>query len=108
MNERREYYRVRFPAKERPTLFLAGNEYEVLDFSERGLCTCSAIPGMHIGDEVVGEVQFKDNDRYIVKGHVARIIEGRVAFCLDKQPIPYAKILDEQRRIMKLYPFWQS
>jgi hypothetical protein len=107
MDERREYYRVRFPTKERPTLYFAGDSYEVLDFSERGLCTCTAIPGMRIGDEVAGEIQFKDGDRFAIEGEVARVLDGQVAFCLNKRQIPYAKILDEQRRIMKLYPFWQ-
>lgn len=103
-DQKREYYRVRFPDSERPSLRIGDAAYEILDLSESGLYARLTVPGLSMDDIVAGVVRFKDGEEFAVEGRIVRMDGDSVGLFLDKQGFPYRKVLDEQRRLLATYP----
>ncbi len=103
MNERKQY-RVRFPFAERPSLLVGETTYPVLDFSEGGLCVGILAPSLSLDEKVAGVVRFHDGEEFAVAGRVVRVGPDNAGLVLDKQGIPFRKVIDEQRRLLAIYP----
>ncbi len=104
MESGREFYRVTYPVMESPTLIVEGEQYVILDVSEKGLCTCEPIPGLQVGTEIVALLQLFEADPVPVEGHVVRIADDAVAIHFDKRGVAYNKIIKEQQRLIQKYP----
>ena len=106
---RRGFYRIQFPAEERPRLLLDAPGAvrlvcEVLECSERGLRFVSQSPWMHgTGVQVAGDVVFSRGRRVRIAGSVVRIQGDEVALLLGRSEIPLGVILDEQRYLRARY-----
>lgn len=106
---RRDFYRIQFPAGERPRLLLDAPGSvrlvgEVLECSERGLRFSSPARWLHgIGVAVSGEILFSRGAQARIAGSVVRVQGDEIALFLGKAAIPLSVILDEQRYLRANY-----
>ncbi len=101
---KRQHYRVNYPKAESPTVVLDGNIYPVLDVSEYGIrLAARAVGSLSVGSGVHGVVTFKDDESFLIEGLVERGTDKSVVLQL-REPIPYRKIVSEQRRLLSTYP----
>ena len=103
MENRREYYRIEYPPAEQPTLLSDRGGYVVHDCSERGMrFEPPAGDTIECGSRVRGVLRFRRGDEAEVEGVVVRVDAGGVAVQLREPGIPFALILQEQRRLYAL------
>ena len=102
--QKRSHYRVNYPASARPALLLDGHAYTILDLSE------TSLKYEHAGNDkpaagktVSATIVFADQQTLDVEGSVLRISGTEVIVRLD-DGIPFARIMSEQRRFLKLPP----
>lgn len=106
---RRDFYRINFPAEERPHVLLDASGSirvvgEVLECSERGLRFTSPTRWLHgTSVPISGEIVFSRGARARVAGSVIRVQGDEVAIFLGRTAIPLAIILDEQRHLRARY-----
>lgn len=102
-NCRREYYRLRYPVRNRPTLSLSNQTYHVAEISERGLRFCRRISGdeFEVGKMLVGKLSLSATNLEI-RGRVKRR-DGDEIVVVDVEGISFGCVLDEQRRIAGAY-----
>lgn len=106
----RAHYRVVYPATARPRFreFGVGVEHVVIDCSEKGLRFRNARPPMpRVGSEVEGTIEFPDGEEQRVAGVVVRTWEGEVAVHLSSRPIPFTRIIQQQRYLRLKFPLNQ-
>lgn len=109
IDNRRNHYRVVFPAEIRPRLLLDGpgsahTVLEVLECSERGLRFTLPTPWQHApGTQISGRLMFARGAEAHVSGTVQRIEPAAIALLLNRRGIPLGTILDEQRYIRAHY-----
>ena len=105
-SERRRYYRLEYPAAERPTVRYKGRDYRVSEASEGGVkilldrqCVVRA------GQFFAGVIRFKDGGIVPVVGVVLRHDKREmvVKFTIG---ISFNRIMTEQVRIRKKYPMF--
>ena len=101
-DERRQFYRIRFPAKERPALRLGVNgEYLVTELSEGGL----RIMGLNGPRGIVdGQLVFSDGRSQSVRGRVSRQC-GQETIIAELSGVTFGDMMMEQRRLLAAYPF---
>lgn len=103
----RAHYRVVYPVTARPRFreFGLGVEHTVLDCSEKGLRYRSARPPTPaVGSEVEGTIEFPDGEEQRVEGIVVRTFSGEVALHLAARPIPFTRIIQQQRFLRQKFP----
>jgi hypothetical protein len=103
----RAHYRVVYPVAARPLLreFGMGAEHTVLDCSEKGVrYKVARLPAPPVGTEVEGTIQFPDGEEQRVGGVVVRTYEGEVALHLTGRPIPFTRIIQQQRFLRQKFP----
>lgn len=97
--ERRNYYRIRFPATTRPILCVDGRSYVVTELSEGGLRVLEAVS---LPTPFSGSLTFSDGNVANVRGRVLRRdVETVVSHLVG---IEYADVMREQRRLLRLFP----
>ncbi len=97
---KREFYRVRYPINDRPILKLLGNEFEVIDISEQGLrFLCKQCFEFKPNLKVQFKVTFHDDESLALEGKILRIHENAVIIYLT-QGIPLGRIIQEQKYII--------
>ncbi|NBX68207.1 MAG: PilZ domain-containing protein [Proteobacteria bacterium] len=102
MENRRQFFRLEYPAKSGPRFLSGGVSYQVLDISEQGMrLGTHSNRGLKVGGKFAGSLTFTGGETFLVYGIVKRITEETVAIQLAK-PIPYRIIMAEQRRIIQL------
>jgi len=95
----REHYRIEYPTAARPRFFIAGEEREVIDLCEQGLCYRAAGDERRkLGDEIEGIVRFRRGEEARVVGAVVRLIDRDVPLRLSVG-VPLRIVLEEQRYI---------
>jgi hypothetical protein len=98
---RREFYRVEYPIRLRPTIVLAGRTHRVLDLSETGLrYLLGGAEPPHEGVEVEGEVCFDDGERCTIRGVRLRL-EGETCALQLVVGMPLARVIAEQRLLRR-------
>jgi hypothetical protein len=102
-SERRAFFRLRYPEAERPKLLFDNMQFEVVELSESGLRIDLGGRQLETGRTVLGWVRFRDYEANVVEGAVLRT-EGQEAVVLLSLKISLKRMLDEQRRLIKLYP----
>ena len=103
----RTHYRVVYPALARPRFreYGLGAEHWVIDASERGLRYISArTPLPRSGTRVVGTVEFPDGSEIRIDGVVVRVVADEIAVHLDESPIPFTRIIQQQRFLRLNFP----
>jgi hypothetical protein len=96
-SNRRLYYRVPYPASERPRLVIGTGICEVLDCSERGIrYRPSPLAALAAGAQVEGRLRFPRGEELPVRGSVVRADDTGAALQLQGAGIPFAAIIQEQ------------
>ncbi len=101
--ERRAFYRLRYPELERPLLWLDNSRCHVVEISESGMRLHRAGWEREAGEKIMGTVRFHDGEAVIIYGVFLRIDGDEVILQLE-QGISLRRMLDEQRRLIHLYP----
>ena len=98
--ERRRYYRVRYPIMRRPSVDVWGQRYEVIDVSEGGVrFQCPDPQSVPAGQPVQAVITFDDRGTADVEGTVVRVEPRRVALQLTVG-VPYTRIVREQLHLL--------
>ena len=105
-DNKRNSYRVVYPAIERPSFIVENAKAPVLDCSENGLRV--EVPEGHrcprLGDHVSGRIRLRDGREIAVEGDVVRVRDREVGMRLSRPGIPLSVIFAEQRYLMTRYP----
>lgn len=98
--ERRRYYRVRYPMMRRPSVDVWGRRFDVIDVSEGGVrFQCSDPESAPAGQPVQAVITFDDTGQAEVEGTVVRVERQRVALELTVG-VPYSRIVREQLHLL--------
>jgi hypothetical protein len=103
--DQRAYFRLRYPANERPRLRAPGGSTEATEISERGLrMVVSGIPitSLVLGAVIKATVTFADHEAIDIEGIVYRFDKHEVILTLTK-PLPMSRIMKEQRYLVQKY-----
>ncbi len=103
-NERRQFYRLRYPEADRPKLQFDNMEYHVVELSESGVRIALSRWQLGDGRSVVGWIRFYDGEAIPIEGIVLRT-EGEEVVVQLSLGVSLKRMLDEQRRLIQLYPF---
>jgi len=109
-SNRRTYYRVEYPASDRPRFTAGALRGEVEDCSETGVRVFlpNGIPadiGVLVGDRMAATIRFARGEMADVEGVVVRFDGKALALRLDTARIPFGKILREQWWLRQRYPW---
>ena len=101
---KRELYRIAYPVNDRPILKLLGNEFEVINISEKGIkFICKQCTEFTIDAEVKCTLTFRDHESFLLEGKISQIYKSAVVICLTRS-LPLKRIIQEQRYILANYP----
>ncbi len=106
---RRQYYRVEYPVVDRPAFRAGAIRGVVCDCSEAGVrAELEPIPAdvtIKAGDRMGATVQFQRGEMADVAGEVVRFDGKTLVLRLDRERIPFGKILREQWWLRQKYPW---
>ena len=102
-DNRRNEYRIVYPIADRPRMEIGCEVYEVLDLSEGGLRLLA--PDLQLGEaqRIQGMLYFSDGGRAYINGSVFRRTDKHLVIELDRNKIPYQRIVQEQRFLISRY-----
>ena len=101
-DEKRAYYRLRYPASARPSVRIAGHEAEVTELSEGGI-RLRLLDGVEPGRQLAGLVRFADGHTARISGEVRRS-DGDEVVLLLTIGISLKRMLIEQQKLIREYP----
>ncbi len=104
----REFFRVSYPPKNRPTFVIGGVTAEVIDASERGVAfriPYQPMPALH--SVLTGTIRFHRRE-VDVSGVIMRVGEQRAVLLLYPPGIPMQVIVMEQQRQIGNYPDFRA
>lgn len=105
--QRRQLYRIVYPLKARPRIQVGGESFAVIDLCEMGIRFLhSGTEGFKIGENVQGVVHFADGSSVEIQGSVMRVQDRQTVLHLGV-PISPAKVLQEQRYLLKHFPGYE-
>lgn len=96
VREKRRYFRIEYPASMKPTIKIRKHEFEVENISEKGVMFLVE-KDIKFGRWVSGAVTFNDGQTVGVEGKIVRNVKNNIGMFLTVKPIPYSRILSEQR-----------
>jgi hypothetical protein len=99
--ERRRYYRIRYPLKERPKLKVGKSLHGVIELSEGGLKIEAARLSQPEGT-VSGLLLLADARYLPVRGRIMSRDLEEIVLC-DLEGLPLAIVIEEQRRLIRKY-----
>lgn len=105
MENKRNYFRLEYPAADRPQLLIGRVAHEVVDLSEKGvkfLMTQGFKPKLE--ERIKAQIKFRDGQVFDVAGKVTRLVEetNQCVLALTRG-LPLAKMLEEQRFLLQKY-----
>ena len=100
--ERRQYFRICYPAAERPIFVTDLGRLEVTEAAEKGF-RVAAIGLGQPGDWLFGRFLFKDGHETEVEASIMRIQKGETVL-KDASGISLTDMVREQRRLLETYP----
>jgi hypothetical protein len=101
-NQRR-HYRLTYPTKERPTLHLANQNYEVLQIAESSIVISTEQASLKAEYIFQGEIAFNDGTSDSVAGAVLKN-DAQQAIISLTETLSFKRLMSEQRRIRVTYP----
>jgi hypothetical protein len=102
-DERREYFRIRYPSVERPELELGDDRFDVVELSEGGLRVLGDFGELESGHLVEGALRLLCGSSLKVTAAFSRIEDGEAVFD-NLQGVSFAEMLNEQRYLIRKYP----
>ncbi len=93
--ERRDHFRIKYPHVERPKLEILGENFDIIDISERGI-------KFYGGPKFQTTITFHDGEFFDIEGKVLRTQNNEMVVQL-LQSIPFERIIKEQRYLVTKY-----
>ena len=109
-NQKRKYYRLRYPSESRPVIRLDGKpSAEIIsELSEHGVrILIENAHQLHEGDHFSGVIPFPDGSRIEVEGIALRTHGNEISAHLSKGPC-LKRMFDEQIRMRHLHPWFDK
>lgn len=102
--QKRQFFRVIYPAHERPKVIIARKPYEIMDLSEGGVKIFVKNPTLQFEVEklVEGNIIFADKVNVAFKGKILRVHEDFVVV-RTSTGVPLQRIMGEQRYLIAKY-----
>lgn len=101
--DRREFYRIEYPERGRPTIRAGDVSGTVLDCSERGVrYVADGRPKVARGNGLAAQIRFSDGSVIQIRGMVTRVEGSEVCVRVFSPGISLGLILSEQRRMRAL------
>ncbi|MBD1557672.1 PilZ domain-containing protein [Vibrio sp. S9_S30] len=108
VEQKRRYYRLRYPKQERPVLRIKDQYYHICEVSEKGIRVLMAnVASLYRGLTMAGTLRLHGNMNVSVEGAVLRFDNDEVILQLSKGP-SLKNMVEEQRHIRKKYPTFFS
>lgn len=102
-DERRQFFRVRYPAIERPIIEIDGSQHEVAELSEGGLRVLGTFTELKAAQQVAAELRLLSGAGLKIAATFARI-DGEEAIFENLQGVAFAEMMNEQRYLIRKYP----
>ncbi len=105
MTNQRDFYRLEYPAADRPRLLVDKMEFEVLDISEKG-CKFLLPKDIRPAEKmrVFGKLRFHDGRTCPIEGFVLRVFADKNTCILELTVgVPLPIMMEEQRRLINKY-----
>ncbi len=103
--DQRAYFRLRYPASDRPRIRALNGSTEVTEISERGIrIVGSGIPAANLvhGSVIHATITFADHESTEIEGTVYRFDKQEVILALTR-PVSMNRIMKEQRYLVQKY-----
>lgn len=100
--QRRAHFRLRYPDDARPLLCTEQGDFPICEISEGGLRIVLQAPEARLPERLQGLIEL-GQERLAIEGRVLRRMGEELVLVLS-QGVPLAVMLNEQRRLLRLYP----
>jgi hypothetical protein len=109
-SNRRQHYRVEYPAHDRPAFIAGPLRGAVSDCSQTGVRVLfpAGLPteaGVLMGDRMSAEIRFARGESEEVEGTVMRYDGKTLVLQLDVRQLPFGRIMREQLWLRSRYPW---
>lgn len=102
--QKRQFYRLRYPRNDRPVVNLFDKSFYVCEISEQGMrIVFVSKTQVALGISVSGKVTFHDNEAIEINGTILRQHDTEVAIKLSKG-VSFKRMTKEQLYLRKKYP----
>jgi len=102
----RAYYRLVYPIRQRPTLWLGPSPFAVVDLCELGVrYLVEDAPLPRLGDPLRGQLVLPSGPEIEIVGTIVRVTPTQVAASLT-QGVAFAVMLEEQRYLQQRLAAW--
>lgn len=101
--ERRRFFRVRYPSTERPVLEIGGIPFDVSELSEGGLRAGGSAAHLTEASDVHGTLRLLSGKSFEITAAFARIDGSELVF-EDLEGVSFAEMMHEQRYLIRKYP----
>ena len=102
-DERREFFRVRYPSVERPNIDIKENRHDVAELSEGGLRVLGEFSELESAQPIEARLHLLSGEAVNVTATFSRIDEGEAVFD-HLAGISFAAMMEEQRYLIRKYP----
>jgi hypothetical protein len=100
--ERRAYFRVVYPADQRPIIVIRNMQFVIIDICEIGIRFYNPDHLKLPGDIFQAVVTLHDEEPINIVGRIIRISDQEAAMMMTIRGIPYRKIITEQAYLRHL------
>jgi hypothetical protein len=99
--EKRQFFRIKYPPDEQPTLHIHETDFKVIDISEGGVrFLCDIQGGFEVNQVVEAMITFHDGESEPLFGRVSRILGEEVAI-QTSHGITFNRAMKEQRHLIQ-------
>ena len=102
-DERREFFRIRYPSVERPQMEVDDDRFDVAELSEGGLRVLGDFDELESGHQIEATLRLLCGSSLPVTASFSRIEDGEAVFD-NLQGVSFAEIMNEQRYLIRKYP----
>ncbi|WP_114785478.1 PilZ domain-containing protein [Vibrio tetraodonis] len=103
-NQKREFYRLKYPKKARPCIRIYDQIFYVTEVSEGGIrVVMNMFTDWYKGLLMSGTLELHSQEKIEFKGAVLRFDNGEVILKLNEGPT-FKNMVEEQRHIIQEYP----
>jgi hypothetical protein len=102
-DERREFFRIRYPSVERPQMEVGENRFDVAELSEGGLRVLGEFEELESGHQTEATLRLLGGSSLQVMAAFSRIDDGEAVFD-NLQGVSFGEMMNEQRYLIRKYP----
>ncbi|MDN3682449.1 PilZ domain-containing protein [Vibrio tapetis subsp. quintayensis] len=106
--QKRKYYRLKYPKRAMPVMRIQGEQFHVSEVSEKGIrIIMNRLNSLYHGLSLAGSVKLHGDQNIKIEGAVLRMENSEVILQLSKGP-SFKDMVQEQRFIRNKYPTYFS